>query len=359
MKRHIRLFEDFINEGGWATTKTQGTAITPDVIGAVVKKMNSIAKGFSGHLAEIGLPPLDFVRPIGSGTWWKEDVENQPDKTYGDVDYLVGYPTLKLTAGNDRDDEIASTKLYNSELMMWLEYEKIDGVDLPESKKISSDSSLKLIVETPLKDGSMGYVQVDLVVTPQEYTQWTLFRMTPIRNVKGFVLGNLYSSFGEVLDISIQARGVRAKFEGQVMAPYSKRAGVDDILITADARNFINDIGKFFWEQSGTDKPYEPALLLANWKGVNPNNPKFEDLCEGIRGLGETLEKLGEFGTTIKYKSAAEFYKAIIARYDEKMMKMFNASKFNKAESPEARKTIEKVRGVIKEYISKAQSLLK
>ncbi|MFM2010197.1 MAG: hypothetical protein RLZZ479_588, partial [Bacteroidota bacterium] len=138
-----------------------------------------------------------------------------------------------------------------------------------------------------------------------------------------------------------------------------KRAGVDDILITADAQNFIRDIGKFFWEQSGTSQKYEPASRLANWRGMNANSPKFEDLCEGIRGLGETLEQLGEFGTTIKYKSADEFYRAVVARYEEKMMKMFNASKFNKAESPEAIKTIEKVRKVIQEYVALAKSLLK
>ena len=358
MKQHIQLFEDFVNEGGWATTKTQGTSITPDVIGAVVKKMEEIAKGFSGHLAEIGLPPLNFVRPIGSGTWWKDDVENQPDKTYGDVDYLVGYPTLKLTAGKDREDELASTKLYNSELLMWLEYEKINGVDLPESKKISSPDSLKLIVETPLKDGSTGYVQVDLVVTPQEYTQWTLFRMTPIRNIKGFVLGNLYSSFGEVLDISIQARGVRAKFEGQVMTPYSKRAGVEEKLLTSNIQTFMHDIARFFWETSGTDKPYEEAPSLKRWKGINPQSPRFEDLCDGIRGVAETLEQLGEFGSVIKYKSAKELLEAVKKRYIEKMETAGNAEKLNKAATPSAIAAAEKLRKFVKDYTDLANKLL-
>jgi hypothetical protein len=359
MKRHIQLFEDFLNEGGWATTKTQGTAITPDVIGEVVKIMDYIEKEFTSHLNEIGLPPADFLRPIGSGTWWNEDVTEQPDKVYGDVDFLVAYPTLKLTAGKDRDDEIATTKLYNSELLMLITADKMPSIDIEETKKVSNENGIKLIVEVPLKKGSIGYVQVDVVTTHQEYTDWTLFRMTPIRNVKGFVLGNLYSSFGEVLDLSIQARGVRAKFEGQVMAPYGKRAGVDERLITADAKNFMQDIAKFFWQQSGTDKPYEPSPRLETWKGMNANDPKFEDLCEGIRGVAETLEKLGEFGTTIKYKTAGEFLAAVVKQYDGKMMTQFNASKFNKAESPEAKKAVDKIRSMIKEYIDKAKAILK
>jgi hypothetical protein len=63
------------------------------VIGEVVKVMDYIESEFTSHLSEIGLPPADFLRPIGSGTWWKEDVEGQPEKTYGDVDFLVSYPT--------------------------------------------------------------------------------------------------------------------------------------------------------------------------------------------------------------------------------------------------------------------------
>jgi hypothetical protein len=359
MIQHIKLFEDFLNEGGWATTKTQGTAITPDVIGEVVKVMDYIESEFTSHLSEIGLPPADFLRPIGSGTWWKEDVEGQPDKTYGDVDFLVAYPTLKLTAGKDREDEIATTKVYNSELLMLITTDRMPNIDIAETKKLSNENGIKLIVEVPLKTGGKGYVQVDVVTTHQEYTNWTLFRMTPIRNVKGFVLGNLYSSFGEVLDLSIQARGVRAKFDGQIMAPYSKRAGVDERMITADAGSFMTDIAKFFWQQSGTDKPYDPAPRLANWKGINANDPRFEDLCEGIKGLAETLEKLGEFGTTIKYKSASEFLSAVVSQYDKKMMSQFNASKFNKAASPEAKKAVDKIRSMIKEYISKASNLLK
>jgi hypothetical protein len=347
-----------LNEGGWATTKTQGTPLTPNVIKLVVDLMNNISSEFNSHLREIGLPSLDIMKPIGSGTWWEDDLVNQPDKLYGDVDYMVAYPTLKLTSGKDREDEIATVKLYNAELLMFLEADKVKGVDMEETRKSSTDTSLKLILEVDI-EGKPGYVQVDMVVTHKEYSDWAVFRMTPIKNVKGFVLGNLYSSFGEVLDLSIMARGVRAKFEGEVMKPYSKRKGTEDKTISQDAKTFMNDIAKFFWEQANSGKPYKESGTLSSWKGMNPNNPKFEDLCDGINALADTLSDLDEFGTTIKYRSREQFIQAVINRYVEKMMTTYNSSKFDKAETPAAKAAIEKIRRFIDKYIALSKELLK
>ena len=358
--RNLQTYEAWlaINEGGWASTKTQGTPLTPQVIKLVVDKMTEISHEFNSHLRELELPPLDIMKPIGSGTWWKEDLENQPDKTYGDVDYMVAYPTLKLTTGKDREDEIATVKLYNKELLMFLEVDKFPGVDIEETKKASSDVSIKLILKIDI-DGTPGWVQVDMVVTHKEYAEWAVFRMTPIKNVKGFVLGNLYSSFGEVLDLSIQARGVRAKFDGEVMAAYSKRKGVEERMLSQNIQTFMHDITKFFWQQANTDKPYTETDTLKNWSGMKPNNPQFEDLCDGINAVADTLAQLGEFGTTIKYKSRDQFIKSVIDRYEEKMMSTYNSAKFDKAETPAAEAAIKKIRGFIEEYVAKAKKLLK
>jgi hypothetical protein len=355
--RNLKTYDQFLNEGGWATTKTQETTITPDVIKSVVDIISHVASEFNGHLREIELPSLDFLKPIGSGSWWEEDLKNQPLKTYGDVDYMIAYPTLKLTAGKDREDEIATVKLYNAELLMWLEAEKPKGIDVAESKAVSTPSSLKLVAEVQMPNGQSGWVQVDLVVTHKEYQDWAVFRMTPIKNVKGFVLGNLYSSFGEVLDLSIQARGVRAKFEGDVMKPYAKRSGVEERLISANAQTFMTDICRFFWEQSGTQWPFKDTPI-EKWQGMNPRDPRFEDLCDGIRAVAKTLRVLDEFGTTIKYKSESDLLKAVVAQYEKKMMTTFNSSKFDKANSPAAIAAMKKIQDYCTEYVAKAKKLL-
>lgn len=355
---YVKLFENWLlTEGGWATTKTQGTAIKPKIIADSVKKMNIIAHEFAIHCKSLELPPLDFAKPIGSGSWYEDDIESQPDKVYGDVDFMISYPVLELTNKDRRSDEIASTKLYNKELLDFLKNRRYAFIDIAETMTVSSDVSLKFIMAVETAEGE-GWIQVDLVVTHSEYKEWSIFRMTPIRNVKGFVLGNLYSSFGEVLEISIQPRGVRAKFSGTAMVAYSKRAGVEEKLLTANIGTFMHDIARFFWEQSGTDKPYEESSKLKSWKGINPQNPRFEDLCEGIIGVAQTLEQLGEFGTVIKYKNSSELLDAVKKRYIDKMETAANAEKLNKAGTPAAQAAADKLRNFVKEYIEKINKLL-
>lgn len=357
--RNLQTYEQWLslNEGGWASAKTQSTTLTPALIAEIVKIVDRLGEEFNSHLRELDLPSLDFLRPIGSGTWWKEDMEKNPDKTYGDVDFMLAYPTLKLSAKSQRQDEIDTIKLYNKEFLMWMTAEKPEHVDVEETKRISSDSSLKLMIELPFQ-GETAYIQIDLVTTHKEYTEWALFRFTPEKGVKGFTIGKLYSALGEVLQISIQSRGVRAKFQKDLMVQLSKRAGTEERLISANVNTFIHDIAKFFWEEAKGDKPYQPSPSLQQWKGLSPSGPTFEGLCDGIRALAETLEGLGEFGTVIKFRSAKDFLKAVVDEYESIMMVTYNASKFNKAATPAAFAAIEKTRSLIKEYIQKTEDLL-
>lgn len=356
-KKFLSTISNYVFEGGWATTKTQDTVIKPKIIADSVKKLNAIGSDFAKHCQSIELPPLEFSKPIGSGTWYEDDINSQPDKVYGDVDFMVSCPVLELTGKDRRADEIATVKLYNKELLNFLEKQNYAFIDLKETKSVSSDSALKLIMAVTTAEGE-GWIQVDMIVTHTDYKEWAIFRMTPIRNVKGFVLGNLYSSFGEVLEISIQPRGVRAKFAGTSMVSYSKRAGVEEKLLTANINTFMNDIAKFFWEQSGTEKPYEPSASLSSWKGINPSNPTFEDLCTGIKAVAETLEKLGEFGTVLKYRSAKDLLEAVKARYIEKMETAASATKLDKIATPAAQAAADKLRAFVTEYTSKIKSLI-
>lgn len=354
---YIKLFEQWLSEGGWATTKTQNTVIKPKIIADAVKKFSIIGNEFVAHCKNVELPPLEFSKPIGSGTWYEDDIESQPDKVYGDVDFMVAYPVLELTGKDRRADEIATVKLYNKELLDFLAKKNYSFIDLAETNDVSSDTSMKLIMQVQTPEGE-GWIQVDMVVTHTEYKDWAIFRLTPIRNVKGFVLGNLYSSFGEVLELSIQPRGVRAKFSGSQMVSFSKRAGVEDKLITANASSFMHDIARFFWEQSGSDKPFEESDSLKKWKGIDPSSPTFEDLCDGIKAVADTLEGLGEFGTVIKYKSADDLLTAVKAQYIQKMELYANSAKFDKASTPIAQAAAEKLKAYVIEYIDKVKKLL-
>lgn len=356
-------FKDFtkyqysINEmGGWATEKTQETVITPEVIKEVVEITEKLSKEFNGHLKELNLPSLYFLSPVGSGTWWEDDLKNNPEKTYGDVDFMVAYPTLTLTDKGERSDEIATVKMYNKELLMWLDSEKFPNVDLEESRKMSTDSSIKLLYEIKLKSGRPAFIQVDFIVTHKEYSKWALFRMTPMKNVKGFVIGKLYTALGDALDLSIQVRGVRAKFDGDIMKPYSIRKNVEDRELTSNPDTFVLDIAKFFWEQSKTDKPFQ-NLPIHKWRGMG-SVPNFEKFCEAIILLGETLSQLGEFGATIKYKNNREFLQSVYSNYEKGMMIAYNSPKFKKAKSKNAIEMMNKTRNLIKKYLSQSKKIL-
>lgn len=354
MKQIIPTFEEFLNEGGWATVKTQDTVITPDIIAECVKIMKRIEGDFNKHLVSINLPELDFSQPIGSGTWWEEDLQKNPDKTYGDIDYMISYPILDLTNKNSRKDEIATVKLYNEELFNWLRKTKPKNIDVEESIEISSPSSAKLLI----KLDNNKYVQVDLVVTHTEYKDWAIFRFTPERGIKGFVIGKMYTALGYVLEISIQPRGVRAKFVKNIMVPFSKRKDTEEKLISLSAETFIYDIAKFFWEQS-SDEEFLPSTTLSKWKGIDPKSPKLKDLCDGIIGLADTLEQLGEFGTVIKYKSSKEFLDALVDKYEDVMGEATTSSKFKKAQTPAAFVMIEKIKKIVGENVAKAKEYLK
>jgi hypothetical protein len=355
----LRYKDWLITEGGWATVKTQNTVIKPNIIADAVKKMHVIGNEFNKQIQSVNLPALDFSKPIGSGTWYEEDIESQPDKVYGDVDFMVVYPKLELTGKGERNDEIASVKLYNKELLDFLEKKRYAFIDVEETRKISTESSLKFVMQVQTPEGD-GWIQIDLVVTHTGYKEWAIFRFTPIRNVKGFVLGNLYSSFGEVLELSIQPRGIRAKFAGSEMVAYSKRAGVEDRLLTANINTFMMDIAKFFWLQAEgvRGRDFKPSKSLEQWKGINPSNPTFEDLCNGIRAVAETLEQLGEFGTVFKYKNGRELLNAVKQRYIDKMNVAKNSVKFDKAESPAAIAARDKVANLVDEYTDKIQKML-
>ena len=121
MKNYVKMFESFVNEGGWATVKTQETVIRPQIIKDAVKKIQVIAAELNAHYRSLQMPELDFTHPIGSGTWYEEDIVSQPDKVYGDVDFMVVYPVIRLTEKSERDDEIATVKLYNREMLDFLE----------------------------------------------------------------------------------------------------------------------------------------------------------------------------------------------------------------------------------------------
>ena len=235
----IKSFSDFIkiNEmGGWATVKTQGTKITPAVLEEAVEVLGRIFDDFNRWISEQGLAPVKVVGPGGSGVYYKKDLAENPEKAYGDVDILVMYP---LDEPQGRRVEIDTLNKYNRLFLQWSESTDRPDLDAEETSAIS-EGNLKLVIN--LKSGP---VQVDVIPTFTYSADWAKARYTPIRGVKGFVVGFLYQSFGNALGVSITDRGVVAKIKaGELVSP-AFRKDVEERIVSRDFSRFIAHLAEF------------------------------------------------------------------------------------------------------------------
>ena len=335
--------------GGWATTKTQGTKITPAVLQEAIGVLENIFDAFNQWAQAHGFDSLTLVGPGGSGVYFKKDLEENPEKAYGDVDILVMYP---LDEPQGRQAEIDTLKKYNGLFLQWLA--KTTRPDLDKEETIAiSDGTLKLVIN--LKDGP---VQVDIISTFNYSSDWAKARYTPIRGIKGFVVGFLYQAFGNALDVSVTDRGVVAKIKGGELVNPLLRKGVEERIVTRDFNRFISQLAEFTDEFTrGEKRAVQLDQYLQQHPGIDVTDLSLEQICNGILGFARTLEQNGTFELPkSKYKNSQEFLQEVVDIYKIKIDKHTSSSKYNKAETDLAHQQRAKVMSDAEtafEYVSK------
>ena len=327
--KNIKSFTDFlqINEmGGWATTKTQGTKITPAVLQEAIGVLENIFNDFNQWAKAHGFDSLTVVGPGGSGVYFKKDLEENPEKAYGDVDILVMYP---LDEPQGRQAEIDTLKKYNGLFLQWLAKTTRPDLDKEETRAIS-DGTLKLVIN--LTDGP---VQVDIISTFNYSSDWAKARYTPIRGIKGFVVGFLYQAFGNALDVSVTDRGVVAKIKGGELVNPLLRKGVEERIVTRDFNRFLAQLAEFTDEFTrGEKRAVQLDQYLQQHPGIDVADLSLEQICNGILGFARTLEQNGTFELPkSKYKNSQEFLQEVVNIYKIKIDKHTSSSKYNKAET--------------------------
>jgi hypothetical protein len=350
--KNIKSFTDFlqINEmGGWATTKTQGTKITPAVLQEAIGVLENIFDDFNQWAQAHGFDSLTLVGPGGSGVYFKKDLEENPEKAYGDVDILVMYP---LNEPQGRQAEIDTLKKYNGLFLQWLAKTTRPDLDKEETSAIS-DGTLKVVIN--LKDGP---VQVDIISTFNYSSDWAKARYTPIRGIKGFVVGFLYQAFGNALDVSVTDRGVVAKIKGGELVNPLLRKGVEERIVTRDFNRFISQLAEFTDEFTrGEKRAVQLDQYLQQHPGIDVTDLSLEQICNGILGFARTLEQNGTFELPkSKYKNSQEFLQEVVNIYKIKIDKHTSSSKYNKAETDLAHQQRAKVMSDAEtafEYVSK------
>lgn len=312
--------------GGWATTKTQGTKITPAVLQEAIGVLENIFNDFNQWAKAHGFDSLTVVGPGGSGVYFKKDLEENPEKAYGDVDILVMYP---LDEPQGRQAEIDTLKKYNGLFLQWLAKTTRPDLDKEETRAIS-DGTLKLVIN--LTDGP---VQVDIISTFNYSSDWAKARYTPIRGIKGFVVGFLYQAFGNALDVSVTDRGVVAKIKGGELVNPLLRKGVEERIVTRDFNRFLAQLAEFTDEFTrGEKRAVQLDQYLQQHPGIDVADLSLEQICNGILGFARTLEQNGTFELPkSKYKNSQEFLQEVVNIYKIKIDKHTSSSKYNKAET--------------------------
>lgn len=312
---------DFISEGGWDSTVTQGTVIKPAVVKAALSVVQQFVKDFNMWLEPQGLGPVQMGTPTGSSAYHERDQLNDPDKVYGDVDLqMIAPPVEGLSYGqfttywNKLADEFVKT---NSPQYVH-----------PEESKLGHP-----IIQV----GQDAYVQVDFMWHEPKMKAWGATRVTPEHGVKGMLSGNMWSVFGELLDMSIQHAGVQLKVIDNERVPFSKQKDTQIVTVTTSPQTWMLDTFVYLAKQQGIESPkIRPALKT--YGGVNIADVKISKMVLGLKAFAESAEVNGMFGKgdLKNFTSAQDFLNKFWQRYEEKAMIDVQGKKRDKAQTPDA-----------------------
>jgi hypothetical protein len=312
---------EFLTEGGWDTTVTQGTVIKPAVVKTALGVVQNFVKDFNRFLAAHNQGPVEMGRPTGSSAYHERDQEADPDKIYGDIDLqMIAPPVEGLTYGQ-------FTTHWNKLADEFVRTQTPSYVHNTESKPGHPIFQI----------GPNAYVQVDFMWHEERLRDWGATRVTPEHGVKGLLTGNMYSVFGELMDLSIQHAGVQLKIQDGQHVPFSKQKGTQVITVTTSPGTFILDTFRYLAEQLGIHDP-QISPLLKQFPGNDINDVRIEKLVQGVKGFAASAEANGMFGkgALAKYSSAGDFMSAFWNRYKEKAMIDVEGKKRDKAQTPDA-----------------------
>jgi hypothetical protein len=321
----MRLNE-LIIEGGWETTATQGTVITPSVVKQAVDVMSrQFIPAFNRYLKQNSIEPIEMGHTTGSSAHYKTDPE---DTIYGDIDLQVIVPPVE---GKNTSGERQS---------FW-------GSMIEKFMKANSSASYidpsSLVIGKPIISLGQGKsVQIDVMPHTKDLSVWGRFRATAERGVKGLLNGNLFSVLSTIFDYNLQHSGIQYKTVDGQKADYTKtRKGYELVTVGTNVHTFVMDI---FKDQVRAIQPTNVVIdpLLREYQGVQKvddvENLRVSYLVNAIKGLARSFEKSGMYGKgdLAPFANEQEFIQEFIRLYMEKANYAITNKKFDKAIDPAA-----------------------
>lgn len=310
---------EFLKEGGWITTATQGTVLNPATVRGAIEKIQLLVDTYNATQPKEG--HIEMGRPLGSTAYYEVD---EADKIYGDID-------IQMLAPNPTDVEIKSysqfTAYWNKKLHDFVQTENLPFVHREES--VIGHPIFKL-------DGD-HFVQVDFMWSTFENRDWTRLRATPEHNLKGLLYGKLFSTLAQLTMTSIGYAGVQQKTVNGQPVPFSKQKGTTLVTVTNRPHTFLLDLFLHLAKQQGIAKP-QVSNLLKNNPGVAKEAVKAETIVKGILGLSESFRLNGMYGKGVleRFATPEDFIIAFKDIYETEAYEDINSAKRDKAATPEA-----------------------
>lgn len=308
-------------EGGWDTVKTQNTQLKPAIVKAAISVLDQFVNDFNQFNKSQSIPPIQRGKPTGSTAYYEQDLADNPDNIYGDIDLQMiapiqqGMSNANFTSyWNDLTDKFAKSG-------------NVNYIDTTESKP----------GHPILQVGTDDFVQVDFMWHPGKLAKWGAARVTPERGVKGMLFGNMFSVLGEILDMSIQHAGVQLKVVDGQRVPFSKQKGTELVTVTIEPETFVLDTFVYLAKRMGINNP-KITNLLKQYPGNNINDVKIATLVNAVKGFAESAQANGMFGKgdLSNFLSSQDFLNKFLQRYEEKAMIDVAGKKRDKAQTPDA-----------------------
>jgi len=327
-----------ITEGGWASTATQNTVITPRTVAEIIHILDGFEASYNVWQARNELDAeIKIGKPKGSGTYYRRDLEQDPEREYGDVDVECFI--------HSREGAKSAQRI--------TEYRRAINDYCAQSPDFSTDNGTNVIMRT-----TDGPAQVDLIYTYHEHADWSRV-LSPEYRVKGVISTSLTSSVAEALNLSFSSQGIQVKIRNNQPVSFRQSKDTELRTVSINPDNWAQDIYSLYYYLSHGEKPAEMPRDLQAHGGLK-DEQRLSDIVLSIKALAGGLEEanLLAHGALIAIANKRDLIRRVAQIYSDKLAAAENSSKFDKASTPAAVEKAKKTKLMLAKYRNEVTKLL-
>ena len=343
--KHGQLPDEWVNEsisqlseGGWASTETQDTVITPKTVAEIVETLKGFENSYNIWQAKNGYDTeIKMGNPKGSGTYYRRDLSQDPTREYGDVDIECfihsrdGVKTAQRTT----------------------EYKRAITEYCLQSPDYSTENGTNIIMRT-----TDGPAQVDLLYTYHEHADWSR-ALSPEYRVKGVISTSLTSALAEVLNLSFSSQGIQVKIRNNQPVSFRQSRDTELRTVSINPDNWAKDIYSLYYYLAHGEKPTEFPGGLDVHSGLK-DEQRLSDIVLSIKSLANALDKTNMLGhgALISIPTKQDLVRKVATVYSSKLETAESSSKFDKAQTPAAVEKAKKTKIMLAKYRNEITKLL-